>query len=186
MQPPPTHPPVIAQVALGRGADSKRVGIAAGRAQFAAGLRSAFPREGRAIDTFMQWLADARADMAGFAMLKFLPRWLATPLAASGAVPTLFRFFRKAPTTLAAALRDLTDNAELRAVLAYSFGWAGAGAAEAVFEAPPVLTPARSRPPAAAAAAAAQRLRHRPLGRPPRHPPRAPQPLPAGACPEGG
>ena len=61
--------------------------------------------------------------MAGFALMKFLPRWLAVPFASSGAVPLFFRFFRTAPTTLAEALRGLTANVELRAVLAYSFGY---------------------------------------------------------------
>lgn len=112
------------QVVIGKPNSSlvKRVGITAGRKQFAAGLLAAFPQEGRAIDTFMQWLSEARADVAGFVILKFLPRWLADLVATSGAAPFLFRFFRKAKTSLADGLRDLTSNVELRAVLAYSFG----------------------------------------------------------------
>ncbi len=108
----------LVQIALGVPGSSRarRVGISAGREQFAARLLEAFPSEGPAIKKMIGLLSENRSEMGGFVLLKFLPGWLGSLLASTGLARLFFRFFRRSGVTLEAQLNALTSNVELRAV----------------------------------------------------------------------
>jgi all-trans-retinol 13,14-reductase len=88
----------------------------------------------------MASLAAVRAGTAGFVALKLLPRWVGRALAATGLVDLFTPFFKFARVTLDEHLRSLTGNAELRAVLSYSWGDYGTPPASASFATHALLT----------------------------------------------
>lgn len=54
--------------------------------------------------------------------LKVMPRWLAKFLVKTGLINLITNYFKYSKRTVAEVLDELTDNKDLQAVLAYSFG----------------------------------------------------------------
>ena len=63
-----------------------------------------------------------RKSVESFASLKVMPKRLAKFLISTGLVNLLTDFFKYSKKTLKEVLDELTDNKELKAVLAYNFG----------------------------------------------------------------
>lgn len=96
--------------------------IPSGRDKLMESLIQHFPAEEKAIQKYFGILKQIHRSMMYFVLLKVLPQWLVQLLISSSLlrrfVPAL-RFFQR---SLSDVLNDLTDNQELKAVLAYSFG----------------------------------------------------------------
>jgi hypothetical protein len=63
-----------------------------------------------------------RKSTFGFFVLKSLPQWLGRVLVSTGLVHLFTDYFKMAKRTLTEVLDELTDNRDLKTVLAYSFG----------------------------------------------------------------
>lgn len=110
-------------IGIGQDADKqKRYPISSGRGKLMESLIESFPNEEKAIRKYFDILKQIRKSMMFTFLLKVLPRWLVRFLISSSLlrrlVPAL-TFFQK---SLSDVLNDLTNNQELKAVLAYSFG----------------------------------------------------------------
>lgn len=81
-----------------------------------------FPKEEAAIDKFLAMLKDVRLNMKGMMMVKVMPKWIVKLLIATGVINTMTKYFTYARRTVKEVLDELTDNADLKAVLSYSFG----------------------------------------------------------------
>ncbi|XP_074658852.1 all-trans-retinol 13,14-reductase-like [Tubulanus polymorphus] len=109
-------------VALGDPMKPRKYMIRAGRKQFRDQLVKDFPEEQIAIDRYMKFLAESRKSIMGKITMKFLPRWIGRILIKTGLIHAMSKFFKYSQRSLAEVLDELTDNQELKAVLAYSFG----------------------------------------------------------------
>eukprot|EP00051_Salpingoeca_urceolata_P028315 m.486224 g.486224 ORF g.486224 m.486224 type:complete len:621 (+) comp24248_c0_seq1:182-2044(+) len=96
--------------------------IMAGREEFRATLKERFPKEHAAIDRYLEMLDECRREMLGYIGFKFMPVWLSEFLASTGLVHWMTNYFKLASRSTAEVLESLTEDKELRAVLAYSFG----------------------------------------------------------------
>ena len=112
-------------IIIGVGGDTEKrkvFPIPSGRDKLMESLIQHFPAEEKAIRKYFGILKQIRRSMMYFVLLKLLPRWLVQLLISSSLLrrftPAL-RFFQR---SLSDVLNELTDNQELKAVLAYSFG----------------------------------------------------------------
>ena len=109
---------------LGEADESKRRSfpISSGRSKLMESLLQRFPREEPAIRKFFRILKSLRGATTYVAMLKLLPKTLAEVLVSSGLLLWMVPAFRYYQRSLSDVLNELTDNADLKAVLAYSYG----------------------------------------------------------------
>ncbi|XP_075299672.1 all-trans-retinol 13,14-reductase-like [Opisthocomus hoazin] len=99
----------------------RRYRLHAGKATFAAALEEQFPAEKAAIREFMRLSKVASRHVALLALLKAVPRWLATLLLRCGLLDLLSPVLRMAATSHSEAVARLTADRDLRALLGYLF-----------------------------------------------------------------
>ena len=63
-----------------------------------------------------------RNNILGLVSLKFMPRWIARILVKTGLIHLMTRYFYYSRKSVDQVLNEMTDNKDLKAVLAYSFG----------------------------------------------------------------
>ncbi|KAM9520935.1 all-trans-retinol 13,14-reductase-like isoform 2-T2 [Guaruba guarouba] len=95
--------------------------LRAGKTAFVAALEEQFPEEKAAIREFMRLSKVASRHVALLAVLKMVPRCLATLLVRTGLIYWISPVFRMATTSHSEAVARLTDNRDLRALLCYFF-----------------------------------------------------------------
>ena len=61
-------------------------------------------------------------NMMGLMMVKVMPKWIARLLIATGIINKMTKYFTYARRTVEEVLNELTDDADLKALLSYSFG----------------------------------------------------------------
>lgn len=96
--------------------------IPSGRGKLMESLIQNFPGEEKAIRKYFDILKHIRKSMTFVVLLKVLPLWLVRLFISSSLLQRLvpaLTYFRR---SLSEVLDSLTDNKELKAVLAYSFG----------------------------------------------------------------
>ncbi|XP_069134346.1 all-trans-retinol 13,14-reductase-like [Argopecten irradians] len=121
-------------VCLGDPAKCKKYKIMDNRKAYAEELIKAFPEEKAAIEKFMEILRESRSYFYGFFVLKFIPKWLASFLSSIGVMNLLFRPWAKyTAQSTKDVLDSLTNNPELKAVLAYSYGDYGVAPSKSPF-----------------------------------------------------
>ena len=96
--------------------------VAGTREKYANCLKEQFPADHAAIDKFVSLTKKATNSAVAYVILKIVPMWLARLLIFSRVLNVLTCFFTLATRSLADVLAEVTDNEELRAVLAYNFG----------------------------------------------------------------
>ena len=101
--------------------DGFRIGFPDTPQQFRANLIEAFPDEVDAIDGYLARVKEVSAGMKGYYLARTLPRWLA-PVADRTIARKANRFL---DITTAEVLDGLTDNEQLKAVLASQWGYYG-------------------------------------------------------------
>ena len=113
-------------VVIGLGEDDasrrKTFPIHSGRNKLMESLLERFPGEEKAIRKFFSILKQVRSSSVGVSMLKLLPLSVSQCLVSTGLFLRMFpvlAYFRRSLTDM---LNELTDNKELKAVLAYSYG----------------------------------------------------------------
>ncbi|XP_075027500.1 all-trans-retinol 13,14-reductase-like [Calonectris borealis] len=99
----------------------RRYQLRAGKTTFATALEEQFPAEKVAIREFMKLSKMASRHVALLAVLKMVPRWLATLLVRTGLIYWISPVFRLAATSHSEAVARLTDDRDLRALLSYLF-----------------------------------------------------------------
>lgn len=92
-----------------------------------------FPKEEKAIMEFMELLKKSRKSMAGYVMIKTMPRFFAQLLIKTGLIHFVTDFFKYSKMSVADVLDGLTDNKDLKAVLAYNYGDYGTAPKSAPF-----------------------------------------------------
>lgn len=105
--------------------------IMGGKEYYKAGFLLAFPDEADAIDKWFDLMDEASRSTLGWVALKLLPIWLVRVLKWTGLVRLLTRFDALAARSVQETVEGLTTNADLRAVLMYSFGDYGTSPREA-------------------------------------------------------
>ncbi|PKK19107.1 all-trans-retinol 13,14-reductase-like [Columba livia] len=105
------------EVALG----PRRFHLRSGKTAFAAALEEQFPAERAAIAKFMRVSKMASRHVALLAVLKLVPRWVATLLVRTGLIYRISPVFRVAATSHSDAVARLTADPDLRALLSYLF-----------------------------------------------------------------
>ncbi|KAK2522410.1 LOW QUALITY PROTEIN: all-trans-retinol 13,14-reductase-like [Columba livia] len=105
------------EVALG----PRRFHLRSGKTAFAAALEEQFPAERAAIAEFMRVSKMASRHVALLAVLKLVPRWVATLLVRTGLIYRISPVFRVAATSHSDAVARLTADPDLRALLSYLF-----------------------------------------------------------------
>ncbi|OWF41588.1 putative all-trans-retinol 13,14-reductase [Mizuhopecten yessoensis] len=121
-------------VCLGDPSKVKKYNIKDERKAFAEELIKEFPNEKEAIEKFMVMLKESRSYLMGYFVLKFLPKWLASFLSATGIMGLVFRPWSKYTyRSTKDVLDSLTDNDDLKAVLTYSFGDYGVAPSKSPF-----------------------------------------------------
>ena len=113
---------VYDDVIIGVGEERKTYPIPSGRGKLMESLIQSFPDEEKAIRKYFDILKQIRKSMTFTFLLKVLPRWLVRLLISSSLLHRLVPAMSYFQRTLADVLSELTDNQELKAVLAYSFG----------------------------------------------------------------
>ena len=96
--------------------------IHSGRKEVVESLKKCFPDEEKAIDKYFDILKQVKSMEVGMAMLKLLPLSISCCLVSSGLILKLFPTLRYFQRSLTDILNEVTDNKELKAVLAYSYG----------------------------------------------------------------
>ena len=113
-------------VILGMGEDdpSKRRSypMHSGYTKLIQSLVERFPSEEKAIYKYFDIVKQLDQANTGLAMLKLLPRFLSNLLISSGLFLWIFPAFQYFKKSLSEVLNELTENKELKAVLAYSYG----------------------------------------------------------------
>ncbi|KAM6334140.1 all-trans-retinol 13,14-reductase-like [Alca torda] len=99
----------------------RRYQLRAGKVAFATALEEQFPTEKAAIKEFMRLSKVASRHVALLAVLKMVPRWLATFLVRTSLIYWISPVFRMAATSHSEAVARLTDDCDLRALLSYLF-----------------------------------------------------------------
>jgi len=95
---------------------------AGGFEKWKGGMMEHFPNEEKALDKYIFYLKEVRKNMLGQMQLKGMPKWLTKILVATGLVHKMTDYFKYSSRTLQSVLDEITDNKDLKAVLAYSFG----------------------------------------------------------------
>lgn len=113
-------------VVEGKEADKKKTkrtfAISSGRNELIASLKKSFPSEEKAIMEYFSLLKRFRSSSMGLGLLKLLPLSLVHWLVSSGLFMWVFPMFKYYNRSLSSVLNELTDDKDLRAVLAYSYG----------------------------------------------------------------
>lgn len=110
-------------VALGEPGKQKLFPFRAGGYEvYKKALMENFPREEAAIDKYIALLKEVRRNMMGMMMVKVMPKWIVKLLIATGLINVLTKFFKLSRRTLKSVLDELTDDKDLKTVLAYSWG----------------------------------------------------------------
>ncbi|XP_054080464.1 all-trans-retinol 13,14-reductase-like [Rissa tridactyla] len=99
----------------------RRYQLRAGKTAFATALEEQFPTEKAAIKEFMRLSKMASRHVALLAVLKMVPRWLATFLVRTSLIYWISPVFRMAATSHSEAVARLTGDRDLRALLSYLF-----------------------------------------------------------------
>ena len=114
--------------------------IPSGRGKLMESLIESFPNEEKSIRKFFDVLKRVHKASIALFVLKLLPRWLSRLLIKLGVLgyfmPVLSEFYRP----LSEVLDEITDNRELKAVMAYSFGDYGTIPKDAAFGMQAMLT----------------------------------------------
>lgn len=119
---------VYDNVVIGGGEDSgsdgkrKTYEIPSGRGKLMASLIEKFPSEEKAIKKYFSITKEIGRSMMYIFLLKVLPLWLARLFVSSSVLQKLVPSLSYFQKSLSEVLDELTDNVELKAVLAYSFG----------------------------------------------------------------
>lgn len=85
-----------------------------------------FPGEEAALDKYLDKLKEARRNVLGLVAFKLMPWWLTRVLIKTGLVHFYTKYFVIAGKSTQQVLDSITDNQDLKAVLAYSYGDYGA------------------------------------------------------------
>ena len=101
--------------------DDFRIGFPDTPKQFRANMLAAFPDEEAAIDGYLAKVKEVSAGMKGYYLARTLPRW-AAPIADRTIGRKAHKFLE---VTTKEVLDGLTDNVELKAVLASQWGYYG-------------------------------------------------------------
>ena len=96
--------------------------IPSGRKELMESLIKRFPGEEKMIHKYFDILKQLRRSTTVLASLKLLPQRLARFFISSGVFMWMFPVFQYYQKSLKVVLDELTDNKELKAVLAYSYG----------------------------------------------------------------
>ncbi|KAK3740160.1 hypothetical protein QZH41_014090, partial [Actinostola sp. cb2023] len=120
-------------VAIGDLSNAKIYPIMSGREEFRKALHEKFPDEKVAIDKYLELLKKMRKSIMSYFILKSLPQFLGRLLVSTGLVHLITDYFKMARRTLTEVLDELTDNKDLKTVLAYCFGDYGTIPKEASF-----------------------------------------------------
>lgn len=101
----------------------KRVfSVPSGRNELIDSLKKTFPSEEKAITKYFSILKQMRSSIMGVGLLKLLPLSLSCWLVSSGLFAWFFPSFEYYRHSVSHVLDKLTDDKDLKAVLAYSFG----------------------------------------------------------------
>lgn len=100
----------------------KRYSISSGRTQLIDSLVEKFPDEEKVIRKFFGILKQLRGSTTAMSLLKLLPLSVSRLLVSSGVILWLCPALSYYQRSLSDVLNELTDNKELKAVLAYSYG----------------------------------------------------------------
>ena len=92
--------------------------------EFVESLTQHFPEDVAAINKYLTMVKDACKGEAMFKYIKFFPQWFVSFLNYTGLVYHS-DFFQMSKKTLQDVLNDITDNEDLKTVLAYNFGCYG-------------------------------------------------------------
>lgn len=92
------------------------------REETIASLTKAFPQEKVAINKYFELLDANRKCMLEYVKLKAFPRWVGQFLTFTGLMSRFTNYFKYASKSTTDALKEITDNDSLRAVLCYNFG----------------------------------------------------------------
>ena len=106
---------------------SKSFPIPSGRDQLKQKLIEVFPDEEKAIKNYFELLKRMRRAEMVLATLKLFPRWFAMLIVKSGLLRKLAPVMDYYCRSLSEVLDNITDNQDLKAVLAYNFGDYGKG-----------------------------------------------------------
>ena len=87
-------------------------------------LTQHFPEEAVAIKKYLTMVKDACKGEALFTYIKFFPQWFVSFLYYTG-LDYHSKFFQMSKKTLQDVLNEITDNEDLKMVLAYNFGFYG-------------------------------------------------------------
>ncbi|KAL3857330.1 hypothetical protein ACJMK2_012008 [Sinanodonta woodiana] len=113
-------------VAVGYPSYTLRYPMVAGKRNYFRKLLEMFPQEKAAIDKYTKFLEENKWACAGTMALKILPEFLTMFLVRSGIHGLIFPSYNKQRrTSVTEFLNSISDNAELKAVLAYAFGDSG-------------------------------------------------------------
>lgn len=104
------------------GSDLKRFPIHSGKNQLIEGLIASFPAEKKAIRKYFDLLQRLRQSTMMLPALKLVPGWFARLVVRSGILRWMVPAVEYYTKSLSEVLNELTDNEELKAVLAYAFG----------------------------------------------------------------
>lgn len=96
--------------------------IHSGRPKLSASLIEKFPDEEKAINKYFDLLKETRRTQMVLGIVKALPGWLLKLVTATGLLQWAFPGIKYFRMSLTKVLDDLTNNVELKAVLAYAFG----------------------------------------------------------------
>lgn len=120
-------------VALGDPEKARRYPLTHGKTEFMQSLLDHFPQEKKAIEKFFHYLKQVRQSMLGNLGLRTMPKWVTKFLVTTGLVHKMTDYYKFSTRTVQDVLDELTDNKDLKAVLAYSFGDYGTVPGEASF-----------------------------------------------------
>ena len=115
-------------VVIGIGDNSakpKRFPIPSGRDKLVDKLLERFPSEERAIRKIFGLLKRLRRSGMTMSVLKLLPRWFSRVIVSSGILKRMAPDLAYCTKSISQVLNELTDNQELKTVLAYSSGTYG-------------------------------------------------------------
>ena len=96
--------------------------VCSGKKEFVASLKEKFPSEKEAIDKYFNILKQVSWSNTGIGLLKLLPLSASLWLISSGLLLRWFPSFKYYGRSLSSVLNEVTQNQELKAVLAYSYG----------------------------------------------------------------
>lgn len=114
-------------------AELKRYPVPSGRGQLMKSLIESFPAEEKAIRSYFDLLKKVRKAIQFLGLLKLLPLWFANLVISSGFLRWMVPVVEYYTRSLSDVLDELTDNQELKAVLAYSYGDYGTAPKKASF-----------------------------------------------------